>query len=210
MPSEADPGTDGTNEDTRSWVYRELGGLFDRVPDVLRFEQPAAPAYPRTQEALRSLCREFEAWPRERLESELVRLCVNAPGGIPAPPYASWYLDGSLLGPSRQWAADQYRAQGLEAGADAGQPADFVAIELEYLYFLCRHQRAARLTRDAPAFQAAARAEADFFRQHVSLWLPRFARDLAAAAAPGGVFARVGQALAAFCAEEEARLEALR
>lgn len=205
----AEPSADGCNEDTRSWTYRELGGLFDSVPEELSFEEPAAPAYPRTQGALRALCRAFATVSRAALESELVRLCVNAPGGVPAPPYASYYLDGSLLGPAREWAAEQYRRQGLAAAADAGQPADFIAIEFEYLYFLGRHQRAARLTGDAAALAAAARAEADFFRQHVARWLPVFARDLAAAAEAGGVFAWAGVALGAFCAEEQARLAAL-
>ena len=106
-------------------------------------------------------------------------------------------------------AAEQYRRQGLAAAADAGQPADFIAVEFEYLYFLCRHQRAARLTGDAAALASASRAEAEFFRQHLSRWLPLFARDLAAAAAPAGAFARAGEALAAFCAEETGRLRRL-
>ncbi len=195
-------------EDTRSWVYRELGGLFDRVPEALSFDEPEAAVYARTQAALRALCQEFPLHSRAALESEQVRLCVNAPGGIPAPPYASYYLDGSLLGSSRQWVVERYRRQGLETGADAGQPADFVAIELEYLYFLCRHQRAARLTGDAPAFAAAARAEASFFRQHLSRWLPSFAASLAQATSPRSVFRLVADALTAFCAEEQARLDA--
>ncbi len=206
---EPEPDALASAEDTRSWIYRELGGLFHEVPGQLGFAGAEAPDYPRTQAALRDLCRVFAAEPRVALEAELVRLCVNAPGGVPAPPYASWYLDGALLGPSREWAAEQYRRQGLAAAADAGQPADFIAVEFEYLYFLCRHQRAARLTGDAAALASASRAEAEFFRQHLSRWLPLFARDLAAAAAPAGAFARAGEALAAFCAEETGRLRRL-
>ena len=204
---ESEPDAEASAEDTRSWIYRELGGLFDRVPEELRFDQPQSVDYPRTQQAIRALCREFPSHSHAALESELVRLCVNAPGGIPAPPYASYYLDGSLLGPSRDWVAEQYRRQGLETGADAGQPADFVAIELEYLYFLCRHQRAARLTRDEAAYAAAWEAEAEFLREHLCRWLPRFAGSLAEASPPPSVFGLVAQVLTAFCGEVQARLD---
>ena len=36
MESEPDADAAASAEDTRAWIYRELGGLFDSVPDELR------------------------------------------------------------------------------------------------------------------------------------------------------------------------------
>lgn len=199
---------DGSDEALRAWVYREVGALFDTVPDALTFDvADCGVAYPRTRDAIRALVREVGRRRRIDVEAEQVRLFVNAPGGIPAPPYASYYLDGTLLGPSCAWVAQEYRRQALEVDTRAGQPADFAGTELEYLYFLCRHQIAARLTGDDAARDAAARAEARFFRTHLALWLPRFLRDVRSAA-PDGVVGRVADLLEAFCREESARLAA--
>lgn len=198
----------GSGEELRAWVYHEVGGLFDRLPEAL---PAAAPddmgVYPCTHAAIAALAHEFAGRSRVEVEAEQVRLFVNAPGGVPAPPYASYYLDGTLLGPTCAWVADEYRRHALELDAQAGQPADFVGAELEYLYFLCRHQIAARLTGDQAARLSAARAEAHFFRAHLLAWLPRFLRDVRSAA-PGGVFARAAELLEAFCREENARLDA--
>ena len=194
-------------DEVRCWVYREIGALFDAVPQSLRFVDDAEDpgGYPRTREAIRGLCAAFGAHPREEIEVEHVRLFVNAPEGVPAPPYASWYLDGRLLGPAAEWAADEYRGQSLELAGDAGQPADFIGTEFEYLHFLCRHQKAARLTGDGRAFDVAVAAEARFFKDHLVRWLPAFLRDIRRSA-PGGVFSRVADLLEAFCVEEGRQL----
>ena len=193
-------------EAVRSWVYGTLGVLFDSIPETLDWQEPPGGGYAGTRRAIQVLCRAFLAQPRAVMESEQVRLFVNAPGGVPAPPYAAYYLDGELLGPSCNWVSAQYRAQGLELDAGAGQPPDFLSTEFEFLYFLCRHQRAARLTSDALAFSAAAQAEADFFRDHLVRWLPRFAGDVARASVSGCFFGQVAELLTVFCAEEQGRL----
>jgi TorA maturation chaperone TorD len=193
----------------RAWVYADLGGVFHTVPLRLSPPEGEARAFPRTCDAIRAACESFATRPREQIEADLVRLFVNAAGGVPAPPYASWYLDGRLLGPASIWAEEEYRRQCLEIGADAGQPADFIGTEFEYLYFLCRHQRAAQATGDRKALDLAIAAQIRFHRRHLARWLPAFTRAIRGAAA-GGFFHLVAAILDSFRGEEGQHLAHLK
>jgi TorA maturation chaperone TorD len=163
------------NDEERSRTYASLAAIFAGEP-------PLAEA-------------------GDDLEVERVRLFVNAAGGVPAPPYASWYLDGTLGGPSTAGVLEAYAAQCLEVAPDGGQPPDHIAVELEFLHLLCRHQLAARATRDAPALAAARAAETAFLSGHFRRWVPRFAAAIRGAA-PGPLFASAADALTALCGEE--------
>lgn len=212
--------TDLTGSEVRCWVYRQVAALFGNLPEALppleeghalgSVAEGAAGAalprtYHRTRDSIHRLVEAFARQPREEIQAEQVRLFVNAPGGVPAPPYASWYLDGTLLGESTLWVAQQYRGQALEVAPDAGEPADFIGTEMEYMYFLCRHARAARLTGDRAALDSLFDAEGRFFRSHLARWLRPFVQRVRAAA-PDGVYARVAGLLEAFCLDEEDRL----
>jgi len=210
-------------EDVRDWVYGQVAALFGSIParlepyvDAAALEAGAADRapgragapsrfFPRTRAAIAALIDAFGRQRHEQVAVDQVRLFVNAPDGVPAPPYASWYLDRRLLGPSCDWAAEQYREQALEVAADAGKPADYVGTGLEYMHFLCRHIHAARLTGDRAAFELARAAQRRFFQDHLVRWLPEFAARIRAAA-PGGVYARVADLLVGFCEEEAAGL----
>ncbi len=204
--------TETTGDDVRCWVYSQVAALFGPIPARLEpfaasgdpaagRDGPPPRALPRTRAAIAALIAEFGRQPRQQIEVDRVRLFVNAPGGVPAPPYASWYLDRRLMGPSCAWVAEQYRQQGLETAADAGEPADYIGTELEYMHFLCRHVRAARLTGDPAALGPAVAAARRFFDDHLVRWLPQFAARVHAAG-PGGVYARVADLLVRFCDEE--------
>lgn len=141
----------------------------------------------------------------EAAAAEYVRLFVVARQNVTAPLYASWYLDGALLGPSKDWVEREYLAEGVALAEDAEQPADYLPCELEYLAFLARHERAAELTGDEPALLAARSAQRRFLEEHLLRWLPAFLRD-AREAAPGVVFATALDDLERFVSEERARL----
>ncbi len=196
-------------DDVRCWVGSHAGRLFDDYPEALKFPGDAAPAdgpdaYPETRAAAARLCSSLAASLRDDVEADQVRLFVNATGGVPAPPYASWYLDGRLCGPSTAWVERAYARQCLEP-AGAGHPSDYVAAELDFLHFLCRHQMAARLTGDLGALESSRRAEAEFVLDHFAVWIPRFVSAIRAAS-PGPVYAATAGLLEAFCREEERRL----
>lgn len=109
------------------------------------------------------------------LESERVRLFVNAPGGVPVPPYGSWWTESTLCGEIAATAAAMLREDGLELEPGAG-PADAIPVCLEYLRFLLQHQRAAHLTRQPQLERAARSREQRFLAEVLDPWIAPFCR----------------------------------
>jgi len=66
-------------------------------------------------------------------EAERIGLFETGPGGVPAPPYGSWWMDGQIMGDSTAEVAAFYRREGL---SPEGGPADFLSTELEFLLLL--------------------------------------------------------------------------
>jgi len=154
-----------------SWLAATLAGASSSAPPPVGGPPPLAAAL--------SALADADATPgpgrlQDRLldrEEERVRLFVNAPGGVPAPPYGSWWREGQLAGETTADVAAWYREDGLEPGRS---PADWLPAELEYLQVLLQHQRAALLTGSDDLARDARAREAGFLEAHVAPWLPRF------------------------------------
>jgi len=188
-------------DDMRCWIYSHMSELFVAAPRRLEPLPPgAAESHPETRRAVEALGRALAAARPEAVAIAQTRLFVNGVGGVAAPPYASWYLDATLQGPSTALVTEAYAGQCLAVAAESGQPPDYIATELEFLHFLGRHQEAARMTDDRSALIAARDAETRFLEAHFFRWVPRFARAIRHAA-PGRVFAGVADVLDAFCLE---------
>jgi TorA maturation chaperone TorD len=111
---------------------------------------------------------EEERWQRE---AERVRLFEAATGGVPAPPYGSWWLEGCLGGETSRAVANFYREEGLQPG---NGPADYLSTELELVQFLLRHQRAGRLTGQEETASSARQREHEFISLFLLPWVPDF------------------------------------
>jgi TorA maturation chaperone TorD len=145
--------------------------------------------------------------PREEALADHARLFVNGLDGVVAPPYASWYLDGKLFGPSVQWVERAYAEHGIEPAPDAGEPPDYIGVELEFMLFLERHALAASTTRDDAALLAVVDHERHFVLNHVALWLPAFVAQVRTGD-PGPVFAAASDLLLAVVHDDVRRLSA--
>ena len=189
----------------RLWVYEYLAELFDgTVPDLGDLPDADASS-PQLAKAARAVRAAVAGSSTDDLLANHVRLFVNARDGIVAPPYASWYLDRRLLGPSSQWVEQAYARQGLERAPDAGEPPDYIGTELEFLLFLARHELAARSTGDADALSVVLDGETTFVLSHVVRWVPAFVADVRAAE-PGAVFAAAADLLSAVMQDDVGRL----
>ncbi|MGE3276840.1 MAG: molecular chaperone [Vicinamibacterales bacterium] len=185
----------------RAWSYLTLAELFDgTVPGPAPDDPPEGPIPVARAAAALAAALAGSGPP----DPEFTRLFVNAPGGVPAPPYASWYLDGALLGASSAWVADAYRAQGLDA-TGAGEPPDYLSAELEFVYFLVRHELAARSTGDAEALADVLAVEREFIHDHMARWVPTFVTRLRRAT-PGPLYAAAADLLLALVADDDQRL----
>ncbi len=115
----------------------------------------------------------------ENLSELYTGLFVARMGGVPAPLYGSVYLDaGLLMGPSTNRIAELYRQQGL-VFEDATEPADFLATELEFLFFLVGREEAGFKQRDLSAARAATAAQLEFLNEELLPWLEQFVERLA-------------------------------
>lgn len=120
------------------------------------------------------------------------------PFEILAAPWASFYLEDEpkLMGEVSQQAAAAYAEAGLAPSADLKDVPDHITHELEFMYFLAFQSA----TSDDPVW---AQRRERFWKEHLGLWLPRFA-DAVAEADAHPLYADVVEALRALCALEDA------
>jgi len=117
----------------------------------------------------------------EELQVGFTGLFINRLGGAPAPPYGSVYLEasGRLAGPTTMAVAAAYRAEGL-AVEGSPEPPDYLATELEFLYFLIQQEEAALTARDIPAARIATGKQSNFFASYLHPWVGEFCRRVSA------------------------------
>ncbi len=99
------------------------------------------------------------------LAQEYMRLFVNTPEGVPAPPYASYYLTGLLAQEPAKEALSFYTREGLFP--EGPEPADHLSYELAFVAHLLS--------------QGKKEALGEFLGQHFWRWFPRFKMALSAA-----------------------------
>jgi TorA maturation chaperone TorD len=166
-----------------AWLYDHLAQVFDgsiaRRPPL----PPAAPREGPIREAIDALADALESVEPDQTQADHARLFLNAPEGVAAPPYASWYLDGCLLGPSASWVAAAYRQQQVEIAPEGGEPPDYLACELEFILG----------------------AERRFIEGHLACWIPQFLARVRAGR-PGAVFAAAADLLTQLLAIEQHRV----
>jgi TorA maturation chaperone TorD len=169
------------------------GGEVDAVADLLGVEVPP--------EAKSSFS-------IETLAELYTGLFVARMGGVPAPLYGSVYLDaGLLMGPSTGLVAEIYRKQGL-VFEDATEPADFLATELEFLYFLVGKEEAGFKQRDLVAARSATANQLEFLETRLLPWLEQFV-DRLNKVEEKTLYHWGGISLLAFCRQEQEWLSRL-
>jgi TorA maturation chaperone TorD len=122
--------------------------------------------YPDTPPAREDLARIGTTWGEngnrgdlQTLQSEYVRLFINALPEISCPPYGSFYIEGSLMGESTVRLKKLYASYGWQTD----EMADHIAVELEFLALL------AALSQDG-----AIPEDYHFVLDHLNVWAPAF------------------------------------
>ena len=108
----------------------------------------------------------------EDLQTEHVRLFVNAYGGAPCLPYESVYAERQVLGEVAQEVAALYAQWGVE---ETGEMPDHAAVELAFAAQLARLRQVVEARED---HDLARQALDEFERDHLRAWLPGLAADL--------------------------------
>jgi TorA maturation chaperone TorD len=173
--------------------------------DLLRAEASGRPGFGEpTAEALtlRPL-EDFLGGPGEAPGEEYYRV-FGLLGPRECPPYETEFCPEEPFLRAQQMAdvAGFYRAFGLAPSHGHPERPDYLPLELEFMAFLLLKKR---LAGGGPRAEVCAEVEAGFYRDHLAWWLPAFAAGLRRRAG-GGLYAALGELLAAFAAAERARL----
>lgn len=117
-------------------------------------------------------------------------------GAAPSPvhPYASFLLEGVMMGGPAQEAARLYREGGMTVVAR--DLPDHLAVELEFMCYLAAREAAARAARAQDEVRRWCDLERRFL-EHLNGWLPVFAARLAQAA-EGGLYQALAWLAGAF------------
>lgn len=166
--------------DQRKTLYQDLATLF-RYPDqeLIQLLRQAERWFVVSRHFALPLPEGLADFDRTSLEEAYTALFDAGLGGAVAPPYGSVYLDspGRLMGASTQQVSACYAAVGLRV-EDSPEPADFLATELEYLYFLVDREAAALKSRELAGAREMTGRQRDFLANWLLPWLPEFVARL--------------------------------
>jgi anaerobic sulfite reductase subunit A len=113
------------------------------------------------------------------LAADFAGLFLNA-GSRPAHPYESFYTSPEHL--LMQEARDQvllaYTTSGLALGGKFHEPEDHIALELEFMSYLCQRTVAASEAGDPQMTRTHLQSQREFLEDHLLRWAPRFCEDL--------------------------------
>jgi TorA maturation chaperone TorD len=117
----------------------------------------------------------------EGLNVEYTRLFIG-PGRAPAPPYASFYLEGGqLMGEEVIKVRRMYLGWKMVPLQLGRVPDDHIALEFAFLGHLSTEGYLALVQNDETRFVESLRSSEQFLREHVLTWVPAFCKRIAAA-----------------------------
>lgn len=174
-----------------SQAYRQeasvafLEGLVEELADA-----PEEDAESEGHRLLRAFARRAAKGDMAKIETELraeyAALFLNA-GPNPVHPFASVYTstDRLLMQQARDEVLAEYRQEGLARIGDFKEPEDHIAIELEFMAYLCQKAAEALGAGDTDAAARYLHKQHSFLEKHLLVWTPAFCQDLVKTATSG-------------------------
>ncbi len=116
---------------------------------------------------------------RTDLATEYASLFLNV-GRYPVFPFESVYTsEGRLLmQEARDEVLSEYRKEGLDKIGEFKEPEDHIAIELEFMSYLCQKTIDSVERGDNKAAIMYSKKQRDFLDKHLMVWVPAFCDDL--------------------------------
>ncbi len=144
-----------------------------------------------------------------QLAAEYAGLFLNA-GRQPVYPYESVYTSPEhlVMQKARDEVVQLYRQEGLDRSDAVREPEDHIAIELEFMAYLCRRSAEALEAGDRAACLAYLEKQRAFLTDHLLVWVPAFATDTEQAA-ESGLYRGVARLTADLVGSELETIEAL-
>ena len=116
---------------------------------------------------------------RTELAAEYAGLFLSA-GRHPVFPYESVYTSEErlLMQEARDEVLSEYRKEGLDRIKEFTEPEDHIAIELEFMSYLCQRTVEAMEKGNKEGSLAHLKKQKDFLGKHLMVWVPDFCEDL--------------------------------
>jgi len=116
---------------------------------------------------------------RTDLAAEYAALFLNA-GRYPVYPFESVYTSKErlLMQEARDEVLREYRKEGLDRIGEFKEPEDHIAIELEFMSYLCQKTIDSVERGDNKAALLYFKKQKDFLKKHLMVWVPAFCADL--------------------------------
>ncbi len=187
----------------RQDLYRFFARIFN-YPDASLIEDISA----EVSSAAGNLSVELPELPADldlvELQVGYTELFISRLGGVPAPPYGSVYLEeqGQLMGQTTLCVLRAYEGEGLDH-EEGGEPPDFIATEMEFLYFLVGQEMEALSRDDLDAAHAARQKQIDFCHTLLQPWIKQFCERIKQAENASPLYCWAAEMLLAFCRHEE-------
>jgi len=113
------------------------------------------------------------------LASEYAGLFLNV-GRRPVFPFESVYTSPErlIMQKARDEVLAEYRKEGLDRVGEFHEPEDHIAIELEFMEYLCQKAAEAVEAGDRTAALEYLKKQEGFLQKHLLGWVPQFCRDV--------------------------------
>ncbi|MBM3150148.1 MAG: molecular chaperone TorD family protein, partial [Chloroflexi bacterium] len=95
-------------------------------------------------------------------------------------PYESVYTSAErlMMQEARDAVLLEYRREGLDRSKEFKEPEDHIAIELEFMFYLCQKTIESMGKGDKEASLTFLKKQKDFLQRHLMVWVPDFCEDL--------------------------------
>jgi TorA maturation chaperone TorD len=151
----------------------ETEGIMHDLVRLLETVCPEAVGHARSMES------ECTAYDEEYLKVDHAKLFVG-PFELQAPPYGSVYLDSqkSVMGDTTMQVLEMYQEAGLSLSDALKEPPDHIAVELEFMYYLCGKEIGAFEPGDPDEAYPFMRMQYEFHNRYLSPWIGPFCESI--------------------------------
>jgi TorA maturation chaperone TorD len=156
--------------------------LLDRMTDMNLSVEVDAPEISQGYAILRRFLQNQRESALTDLAVDYARTFLGAGlvGGDGAYPYESVYTnaDRLVMQDARDEVLKLYREEGLDRAREFNEPEDHLALELEFMAYLCQRSAAALKAGDNGGALGYLQKQHEFLAKHLLAWVPAFSQDV--------------------------------
>ncbi|MFN3921454.1 MAG: molecular chaperone [Caldimicrobium sp.] len=113
----------------------------------------------------------------EELLVEYTRLFIGSTEYI-APPYASFYIEGRLMGDSAVKTLEFYKKAGLDLKEDFTELPDHIAVEFEFMSYLISQEVKSLYEKNFEQADKFHQLQREFLDNYLIIWIPAFCNKI--------------------------------